>query len=296
MRFATFYWPTGRLIHREVSNGSNYIIIMAPIELIRKFIPTKIRIKAYVWAISIAGKSKLLLYPFLYLLHGHIPEGITIVDGKPLYRYKGIKIESPRDSIEAYVEVFMDDVYDYQAVPKMGNVVIDIGAYVGMYSIKASKAVGPTGKVIAVEPLPDNFDYLDRNVEGLANVRIVNVALSNYVGSGKLYSSPSTAAHSMTYVREKFVKVRVTTLDELVKDYGLTRVDYIKMDAEGSDLKVLSGAREVLQKHRPVLSIACYHTNPSGVPYVDEVMEWLECNGYNCITKKGYIYAQKERV
>ena len=269
---------------------------MSPIELIRKFIPTKIRIKAYVWAISLAGKSKLLLYPFLYLLHGHIPKGITIVKGKPLYRYKGIKIESPRDSIEAYVEVFMDDVYDYQVVPKVGDVVIDIGAYVGMYSIKASHFVGASGKVIAVEPLLSNLAYLKRNLKSCSNTRIAKVALSNYVGTGKLYSSPSSAAHSMAYIRDKFVKVRVITLDKLVKEFGLKRVDYIKMDAEGSDLKILSGARNVLQEYHPVLSIACYHTNPSGIPYVDEVMEWLECNGYNCITKRGYIYAQKESI
>ena len=151
--------------------------MIAPIELIRKLIPTRIRIKVYVWAIAVAGKSKLLLYPFLYLLHGHIPKGVSIVNGKPLYYYKGIKIESPRDSIEAYVEVFMDEVYGRVAIPKEGDVVIDIGAYVGMYSIKASQYVGPTGFVLAVEPLPANLHYLKNNLKGLSNTRIKKVAL-----------------------------------------------------------------------------------------------------------------------
>lgn len=267
---------------------------MAPIELIRRFIPTRIRIKAYVWVITIAGKCKLLLYPFLYLLHGHIPEGISIVNGKPLYHYKGIKIESPKDSIEAYVEVFMDEVYDRRAVPKAGDIVIDIGAYVGMYSIKASQFAGSTGKVIAVEPLPSNLVYLERNLRACPNTRIARVALSNYVGKGKLYTSPSSAAHSMTYVRKNFTKVRVTTLDELVKELGLQRVNYIKMDAEGSDLNILRGGRKVLQEYSPVLSIACYHTDPDGIPYVGKVIPYLKSIGYNCITEKGYIYAEKE--
>lgn len=270
--------------------------MIAPIELIRRFISTRIRIKAYVWAISIAGRSKLLLYPFLFLLHGHIPKGVSIVNGKPLYHYRGVKIESPRDSIEAYVEVFMDEVYDRQAVPKVGDVVIDIGAYVGMYSIKASQLVGPTGLVVAVEPLRSNIGYLERNLKALPNTIVAMVALSNYVGMGKLYSSPSSAAHSMTYVRDNFVEVQVTTVDELVKELKLPRVDYIKMDAEGSDLRILGGAMQVLQAYFPILSIACYHANPSGVPYVDEVMEYLECNGYKCVSQKGYIYAQKERA
>lgn len=269
---------------------------MAPIDLIRSLVPTMIRIKAYVWVISIAGRSKLLLYPFLFLLHGCIPKGVSIVEGKPLYHYKGIKIESPMDSIETYVEVFQDKVYDREAVPKAGDVVIDIGAYVGMYSIKASQFVGPTGLVIAVEPLPSNLVYLGENLKACPNTRVVKVALSNYVGDGKLYSSPSTAVHSMTYVRKDFIKVKVTTLDELVKELKLSRVDYIKMDAEGSDLNILKGARDILRNYFPVLSIACYHTDPNGIPYVGKVITYLKSLGYGCITfhKAGYVYAQKE--
>ena len=267
---------------------------MAPIELIRKLIPTRLRIRAYVWAVSLVGWTKWLLYPFLFVLHGHIPEGITIVKGKPLYHYKGIKIDSPRDSIEAYVEVFLDNVYDRYEVPQPGNIVIDIGAYVGMYSIKASRYVGPDGLVIAIEPLSDNMYYLATNLLNLSNTQIANTALSNYIGDGKLYNSPSSAAHSMTYRRKQYKVVAVTTLDALVSNLGLPRVDYIKMDAEGSDLSILEGAEKVLIAHYPVLSIACYHTDPSGRPYVDKVLWYLKRLGYCCTTKNGYIYAKRE--
>ena len=267
---------------------------MTPIELIRKFIPVRIQIKAYVWVISIAGRSKLLLYAFLFMLHGYIPKGISIVDKKPLYHYKGTKIESPRDSIEAYIEVFTEKVYDQEAVPKAGDIVIDIGAYVGMYSIKASHFVGPTGLVVAVEPLPSNLAYLENNLKSLPNTRIIKVALSDYIGEGKLYSSASTATHSMTYKRKNFTKVRVTTLDELVKELELLRVDYIKMDAEGSDLHILKGARQVLLDNFPTLSMACYHANSNGVPCVGKVITYLENIGYKYVTEKGYIYARKE--
>ena len=94
--------------------------------------------------------------------------------------------------------------------------------------------------------------------------------------------------------RKQFKVVAVTTLDALVFNLGLPRVDYIKMDAEGSDLRILAGARKVIETYHPVLSIACYHTNSQGIPYVDEVMDYLECNGYQCITEKGYIYAKRE--
>ncbi len=266
----------------------------APVELIRKLIPTRIRIKVYVWVISIAGRSKLLLYPFLFILHGHIPRGITIVDKKPLYHYRGIKIEAPRDSIEAYVEVYDDNIYDWLAVPKAGDIVIDIGAYVGMYSVKASQYVGAKGFVVAVEPLPGNLVYLRNNLKGLPNTRIEKVALSNYIGKGKLYTSSGSAVHSLTYVRKNYVIVRVLTVDELVRRWKFPRVDYIKMDAEGSDMNILKGAIGVLNKYHPVLSIACYHTDSDGIPYVDKVLAYLRELGYRCITRKGYIYAKRE--
>ncbi len=265
------------------------------INLIRRFISVRLRVKVYVWVIAIAGRSKLLLYPLLFLLHGHIPDGISIVNGKPLYYYKGFRIESPRDSIEAYIEVFQDKVYDRGAIPKKGDIVIDIGAYVGMYSIKASQFVGDTGFVVAVEPLPSNLVYLKKNLKGLPNTRVEKVALLDHIGKEKLYTSPGSAVHSMAYAQDNFVVVRVTTLDELVRRWKFTKVDFIKMDAEGSELLILKGARSVLQRYSPVIVAACYHTDSSGVPYANRVILYLESFGYKCITQKGYVYAQKEK-
>ena len=89
--------------------------------------------------------------------------------------------------------------------------------------------------------------------------------------------------------------VRVATLDELVRRWRFTRVDFIKMDAEGSDFRILKGAKKTLLKYRPVLSMACYHTDTEGIPYVAKVVKYLESLGYKCVTKNGYIYAQKEK-
>jgi len=262
------------------------------IELIRKIVPTRLRIWAYVTIITLVRWNSWLLRTYLFLLHGHMMKGISIRGGKPIYNYLGTEIDSPIDSLEAYVEVFCDNVYDHIATPKEGDTVIDIGAYVGMYSIKASKFVGDAGLVVAVEPLPSNIGYLERNTTSLPNIRIVNTALSNYTGSARLYSSPSSAAHSITYIRNDFTTVSVTTLDELIKSMGIQKVDYIKMDAEGSDVNILLGANNVLLTHHPVLSMACYHTDKDGVPYTGRIIVYLQNMGYKCVTRKGYIYAK----
>ena len=268
---------------------------MTPIELIRKIIPTRLRIKAYVAIITMVRWNKVLLNLYLLLLHGHIMKGVSISGGKPIYHYKGTKIDSPKDSLEAYVEVFCENVYDKVSVPKSGDTVIDIGAYVGMYSIKASELVGDKGLVVAVEPLADNLKYLHKNVWPMRNIRIIDFALSDYTGSAKLYSSPSSAAHSITYVRSNFTIVRVTTLDNLVEMLDIKKVDYIKMDAEGSDMNILMGAKNVLRDSSPVLSMACYHTDANGVPYAGKVIAYLKEFGYECKTEKGYIYAKSKK-
>jgi FkbM family methyltransferase len=268
---------------------------MAPIELIRKLIPTRVRIWAYVMIITVVGWTKFLLYPYLFLLHGKVMRGVMILDGKPLYYYKGIRIESPKDSMEAYVEVFGDNVYDRKDTPRLGDTVVDIGAYVGMYTIKAAGFVGSGGLVVAVEPLPDNLAYLEKNVSPVPNIKVARMALSDYTGVGKLYHSPSTAAHSMAYVRDNYTEVSVTTLDKMVANMGITKVDYIKMDAEGSDMAVLRGAKNTLQRDFPVLSMACYHTDGNGIPYASTVAAFLVELGYECIMDKGYIYAKKKK-
>ena len=67
------------------------------------------------------------------------------------------------------------------------------------------------------------------------------------------------------------------------------------MDAEGSELLILKASKNVLKRYSPVISAACYHTDIKGVPYVNKIINYLKSFGYECITKKGYVYAQKER-
>jgi hypothetical protein len=112
------------------------------IELIRKLIPTRIRIWAYVAIITLVRWNSTLLKLYLFALHGHMMKGITIKGGKPIYNFEGVEIDSPKDSLEAYVEVFCENVYDQVSVPKAGDTVIDIGAYVGMFSIKHQSSSG----------------------------------------------------------------------------------------------------------------------------------------------------------
>jgi FkbM family methyltransferase len=128
--------------------------------------------------------------------------------------------------------------YGFLRVRK-GDIVVDVGAYPGDFTLHSSLLVGDTGKVIAIEPHPRNFAFLKANVvlNNLRNVILINKAVSNYVGKGQL-NGIDTGAHLS---RLKGIPVEVVTLDKLLYDLGITRVDVVKIDIEGQEKEALEG-------------------------------------------------------
>jgi len=166
------------------------------------------------------------------------------------------------------------------------DVVIDIGAHVGAFTLKAArKAVN--GLVIAVEPHPANFKLLVRNIRfnRLENVVPIQAAICDKTGRIRLYSHGDSVSHSVVLPGRRgcYVEVRAITLDELVGELGLKRVDFVKIDAEGAELHILRGGRATLRKMAPFLSIAAYHTPSEAIM----VMRFLHKLGYRFATYRG---------
>ena len=144
------------------------------IDIVRKVLPIRIRQDLGLWSLAQSAKCRAFLYPYFYLLCGDTPKNLTLLPyGECSVNYNGRDIRAPRDGILAFIEVFQDRIYEKLWSPKEGDVVIDVGAYVGMFTIRASELVGESGRVIAIEPEPRNFSYLERNTEGLNNVSLV---------------------------------------------------------------------------------------------------------------------------
>ena len=91
----------------------------------------------------------------------------------------------------------------------------------------------------------------------LANVTRLNLALSKKVGNGTMYISDSPARHSLVYVypRRRAIGVRVPTLDEVIRQYALDKVDLAKIDVEGSEFDLIDGAKRFLSKSNAKLII-----------------------------------------
>jgi len=160
-----------------------------------------------------------------------------------------------------------------KASVKEGDTVIDVGAYIGYYTILMSDLVGPTGRVYAFEPDPDNFSVLEENVGDRENVNLVNSAVSDYEGLGTLYRSKvNKGDHRLypSYEGQSYRDVDVTTLDYYM--LGRLYPSFIKIDAQGAEGAVLKGARKLIEL-MPRLKIVVEYGPKMMVEYDDTTSE-----------------------
>lgn len=134
-----------------------------------------------------------------------------------------------------------------------GDFIVDLGAHIGYYTLIAAKLVGEKGKVFAFEPDPNNFSLLKRNVEynGYKNVILINKAVSDKNGNVKLYlSNENTGDHRIYDSGNKrdYINVNKTSLNNFFKDKKI-KIDLIKMDVQGSEVKALKGMSNIIKNN-----------------------------------------------
>lgn len=136
---------------------------------------------------------------------------------------------------------------------KRGDVVWDVGSFVGMYSILASQAVGAGGRVYAFEPEPNSWELLNKNCElnKITNMITMKMALSDSNGKATIYSSKTddVAIHSLR--KSHGLDERGTTTDTYTGDYLVDNMkvmlpNVVKVDVEGADFQVLRGMQKIL--------------------------------------------------
>ena len=260
----------------------------------RKILPARVRQAVGCWSLNTASHNGLALRTYIRLLHGYTAGDIGVGKGYVSYKYRGRLMMAPADGAGSFLEVFKDNVYD-GVRPRIGDVAIDVGAYVGMWSVKAAIAVGATGRVLAIEPSISNMNWLYTNT-GELPVTVLQIAASDRNGTERLYISKASTCNSLMMKQEKFVDVVTKTIDQITIDEKLPHVDFIKIDAEGAELKVLKGAARILANNNVQLAIASYHETAEGVPEVDEIMKFLNGLGYKTWHMDGlrrYTYAHK---
>ncbi|TRV43368.1 MAG: FkbM family methyltransferase [Microcystis panniformis Mp_MB_F_20051200_S9] len=172
--------------------------------------------------------------------------------------------------------------------------VIDVGANVGVYTFSAAQRVGETGKVIAIEPFKACVNCLQETsrINQLPWVKIYEAAASDHCGSAKL------SLHNASELNEVIsdnspnsdsantVTIQCLTLDSLIETENLTRVDWLKIDAEGHEIQVLQGAERLLTEFKPNIiyeNIAGAHGSNGAI------MEYIQAKGYQVYSYRPYI-------
>jgi FkbM family methyltransferase len=174
--------------------------------------------------------------------------------------------------------------------PKEGDIVVDIGAHMGRYTIISSKRVGANGKVVAIEAHPGNFEMLNSNIKlnQLTNVMPLNYAVYSKETKIKLYlpdeESGYTMHHSImsNYVftkykdktGDKFVEVGANTLDYLLQLKGITDVNWVKIDVEGAEFEVLKGAHNVLSNSKDISLLIEVHGKDTYEPIIESLRSY----------------------
>jgi len=168
----------------------------------------------------------------------------------------------------------------------VGGTFVDVGAHIGWYSLKAAQAVGPKGRVIAIEPDHETLGKLRENIHasGAEAVIVVEpVACYDSETTLPFYSAPrSNTGESSLYLAAASQEgpitasypVRARRLDDILREAGVTRVDALKIDVEGAEVHVLKGAVYTLDRFRPEISLEIDGAN------VREVKLFMRAHGY----------------
>ena len=154
-----------------------------------------------------------------------------------------------------------------------GDVVLDCGANVGVYTRESLK--NGAKLVVSIEPAPENIACLRRNfAPEIAAGRVIVYEKGVWDKDDMLVMQvdpQNSAADSFIIHRPGDVETKrlpLTTIDKLVAELKLDRVDFIKMDIEGAETRALQGARDTLAKYRPRMSLSAYHvpSDPERIP------------------------------
>jgi FkbM family methyltransferase len=167
----------------------------------------------------------------------------------------------------------------------MGMTMIDIGAHFGFFSLLASHLVGKSGLVLAIEPTPDSFDLLLKNVLNHKNVITLNCAAYDRDMDMKFldYGLCKSAFNSIIGTRSagdhcekhKEIIVKTKTIDKIINENNINKIDFIKIDAESSEMHVLQGMCNTLKVFKPAIVLEVGDFDFPNIPKSIELIKYL---------------------
>ena len=223
----------------------------------------------------------------------------------PKYNYK---VLCPIKKEEIMHMTIREDHIIEHFTPKQGDVVVDIGAHMGRYTIIGAKRVGTKGKIVAIEANPSNFEMLNRNIKlnRLTNIISLNNAVYSKETKIKLYlpgeelgdTIYNTIVSDRAKNEDKFVEVSANTLDYLLQSKGIKQeqVNWIKIDVEGAEFEVLKGATNILSNSKDIALLIEIHNLKDSTNLYRPIIEFLKLYNFKMEFEKTYDGGEKHII
>ncbi|MGN6343308.1 MAG: FkbM family methyltransferase [Candidatus Nitrosocosmicus sp.] len=199
-----------------------------------------------------------------------------------------------------------DEIEFLKSNLKPGDIFVDIGSNVGLFSLVASKIVGTKGLVYSFEPTPQTFTRLEKNIalNGLFNIKAKNIGLSDEKGKLDLQISENGFEAWNTFAQKENKRfqyktsVEVSTLDDELTGIDKSRISFIKIDVEGWEKFVLKGGKSFFQNYSPIVMVEFTETNTFDAGYfVQEIYDIMVGFGYNWFrNKNGQLIPEEKKL
>lgn len=220
-----------------------------------------------------------------------------------------VKIQLYKDSVlsrHIFNGFEQQEINYLTSVLKKGDIFIDIGSNIGLFSLLASEIVGDTGMILSYEPSPSTFLRLKENIEinHFKNIEARNLGVSNQSGELMLHISQNghdawnSFAPSEDNKLEKVVMVPVTTLDKELENINKSQIKAVKIDVEGWEKYVLLGGKRFFKEYQPIVMVEFTEQNTFNAGYsIHEIYDLLELWGYQwfCFID-GELIPERKRI
>jgi FkbM family methyltransferase len=201
-------------------------------------------------------------------------QGISLLS--PTSKFIGFGLDDFKDKFERFFKI------------GEGDTCLNVGACIGDTTVPMLMKTGESGFVYAVEPDPKNVEFLTMNLQNFPNSKIIEVALSDFSGSTILHLHSTPTGHSFEdgLDRQGCTRIICKRLDDLL----LPKIDFMKVDVQGSEVQVLQGGQRFLRdvKHL-VVETHCRNDPQKTYPKVLEILNSL---GFETKYWNGLVYAE----
>ncbi|MBI2607942.1 MAG: FkbM family methyltransferase [Candidatus Doudnabacteria bacterium] len=199
-----------------------------------------------------------------------------------------------RAELSMLLDIWGRQVYDRVFAIGKHDVVVDVGANKGYFTVYASIQASK-GRVFAFEPVPFLLEALAENIKlnQLSNVEIISKALWETAGRYRMYLTENIGGHSL-YQKpwsKGELEIETMTLEQFMLDHGLEKINFLKLDCEGAEYNILLNIKPEILKRIEKIALE-YHN--FGVRSHHQLVDCLRQAGFDVKVAGAYIYAQNK--